>query len=230
MNFRLLFNGIADVFFPKVCPVCSRHLADGERYVCSVCLAMMPRVQKDGMHCPEVEKMLLGCRLVERAVSMFEYSRSSPYSGILKDVKYHNSPTIAKSLAQSFAAELKGSGFFDGIDIIVPVPLHSQKLAKRGYNQSRFIVDGVSAVTGIPAADAIVAVKPHKTQTHRSTADRHKNVEGVFVAKPTVSGKRVLLVDDVITTGATVTACGDALRMGGASGICVLSLAFAGSI
>ncbi len=182
------------------------------------------------MHCPEVEKMLLGCRLVERAVSMFEYSRSSPYSGILKDVKYHNSPTIAKSLAQSFAAELKGSGFFDGIDIIVPVPLHSQKLAKRGYNQSRFIADGVSAVTGIPAADAIVAVKPHKTQTHRSTADRHKNVEGVFVAKPTVSGKRVLLVDDVITTGATVTACGDALRMGGASGICVLSLAFAGSI
>ncbi len=230
MNFRLLFNGIADVFFPKVCPVCSRHLADGERYVCSVCLAMMPRVQKDGMHCPEVEKMLLGCRLVERAVSMFEYSRSSPYSGILKDVKYHNSPTIAKSLAQSFAAELKGSGFFDGIDIIVPVPLHSQKLAKRSYNQSRFIADGVSAVTGIPAADAIVAVKPHKTQTHRSTADRHKNVEGVFVAKPTVSGKRVLLVDDVITTGATVTACGDALRVGGASGICVLSLAFAGSI
>ncbi len=230
MNLRLLLNGITDIFFPRVCPVCGNHLADGEQFVCSMCLAMMPRVQKDGMHCPEVEKMLLGCRLVERAVSMFEYSRSSPYSGILKDVKYHDSPTIAKALAQTFTNELKDSGFFDGIDMIVPVPLHSRKLAKRGYNQSRFIADGVSAATGLPAIDAIVAVKPHKTQTHRSSADRHKNVEGVFVAKPTVAGKRVLLVDDVITTGATVTACGDALRLAGASGICVLSLAFAGSI
>lgn len=190
----------------------------------------MPRVRREDGKCTEVDRLMLGSRLVDGAVSMFEYNRTSPYSGILKDVKYHNSPMIADALARQFGRELADEGFFDGIDIIVPVPLHSGKLAQRGYNQSLFIARGLSAITGIKTMEAIKAVKAHDTQTHRTTSERHDNVKGVFEARQSVAGKCVLVVDDVITTGATTIACCDALQAAGAQKAKVLSLAFAGTI
>lgn len=110
------------------------------------------------------------------------------------------------------------------------MPLHSSKLARRGYNQSAYIASGVAAATGIRMVEALAAVKRHSTQTHRSVADRHANVAGVFVAKPEVGEKHVLLVDDVITTGSTVIACCDALQVAGAASARVLSLGFAGGM
>lgn len=174
--------------------------------------------------------MLLGSRLVERAVSMFEYHRASPYAEILKDAKYRNSPRIVYDMARLFACELLSGGFFDGVDMVVPVPLHSSKLASRGYNQSAYIASGVAEATGINMVEALAAVRRHSTQTHRSAADRHANVAGVFVAKPGVKGRHVLLVDDVITTGSTVIACCDALQVAGAASVRVLSLGFAGGM
>ena len=133
-------------------------------------------------------------------------------------------------MARLFACELLSVGFFDGVDMVVPVPLHSSKLARRGYNQSAYIASGVAAATGIRMVEALAAVKRHSTQTHRSVADRHANVAGVFVAKPEVGEKHVLLVDDVITTGSTVIACCDALQVAGAASARVLSLGFAGGM
>lgn len=230
MDWKLLIEGLTDVFAPRVCPVCGNHLARGERDVCAACLTMMPRVEFDNGGCPEVERMLLGSRIVDHAVSMFLYHRSSPYAEILKDVKYRNSPQIAEALASIFARELLPTGFFNDIDMTVPVPIHSSKLAKRGYNQSLYIASGIESATRIPTAEAIRAMRPHSSQTAHSASERRLNVDGIFKAKPSVAGKAVLLVDDVITTGATMTACCDALRLAGATRVSVLSLGFAGSV
>ena len=235
MGLKRLIDSVAEVFYPRLCPVCGERLVAGERSVCLSCLAVMPRVGIAKGGCPDVERMLLGSRLVERAVSMFEYHRASPYAEILKDAKYRNSPRIVYDMARLFACELLSVGFFDGVDMVVPVPLHSSKLARRGYNQTlserwKNPDTGVAAATGIRMVEALAAVKRHSTQTHRSVADRHANVAGVFVAKPEVGEKHVLLVDDVITTGSTVIACCDALQVAGAASARVLSLGFAGGM
>ena len=242
MGLKRLIDSVAEVFYPRLCPVCGERLVAGERSVCLSCLAVMPRVGIAQGGCPDVERMLLGSRLVERAVSMFEYHRASPYAEILKDAKYRNSPRIVYDMARLFACELLSGGFFDGVDMVVPVPLHSSRdsrisvgrrplqgikaLVRMAASRSR----GVAAATGIRMVEALAAVKRHSTQTHRSVADRHANVAGVFVAKLEVGEKHVLLVDDVITTGSTVIACCDALQVAGAASVRVLSLGFAGGM
>lgn len=231
MGWRRLIDGLAWMLYPRVCAVCGRPLMRGESDVCISCLALMPWVESsDSGRCPDVERLLLGSRLAERAASMFHYHRASPYAEILKDAKYRNSPHAVACLARIFTRRLMCRGFFDGVDIVVPVPLHKAKRARRGYNQSLFIAKGVEAVTGIRAVEALKAVRPHATQTHRTTTDRHANVEGVFEVCRSVEGKCVLLVDDVMTTGSTVVACCDALRRGGAPSVCVMTLGFAGSV
>lgn len=228
-TFRFIVKSLGDVFFPATCPVCGRHMVDGERDVCMACQVDMPRVAISDGRCEEVERLLIGCRVIERAVSMFHYHRSSPYAGILKDIKYHNEPGLGKSLARVFAEELAETGFFTGVDTIVPIPLHKSKLNKRGYNQSLYIADGLSAVTGIAVSEAVTAVRPHVSQTLNSAEERRLNVDDIFEADETLAGKVVLLVDDVITTGSTIMSCCDAMRRAGVSSVRVLSLAFAGS-
>ncbi|MDQ9829869.1 hypothetical protein RFX70_13755, partial [Acinetobacter baumannii] len=87
--------------------------------------------------------------------------------------------------------------YFNQLDAVVPVPLFKEKLLKRGYNQSLFIAEGISEVSGLPVEEWLKAVRPHATQTFRTAEERHRNVEGVFVAGSEANGKRLLLVDDV---------------------------------
>lgn len=223
-------KGLIDLMFPACCPVCGRHLAEGERFVCISCLYDLPRLEFDGRGQGEVWELFAGSRIVERAVSMFRYGRTSPYSEILKDVKYRNRPELAEALARQFAVELADAGYFDGMDAVVPVPLHRKKLEKRGYNQSRFVAEGLAGVAGLPVEDGLRAVRPHATQTFRTAEERRRNVDGVFRAESSLEGKSVVLVDDVITTGATLSACCDALRDAGVRSVRIVSLAFANTI
>ena len=227
---RDLVDGLADMFYPACCPVCGRHLADGEPGICLSCLADMPRLRFFEGRMPEIDGLFLGSRLVEQAVALFRYNRLSPYAEILKDVKYRNSPELARMLAKCFASELSQLDYFNQLDAVVPVPLFKEKLLKRGYNQSLFIAEGVSEVSGLPVVEWLKAVRPHATQTFRTAEERHRNVEGVFVAESEANGKRLLLVDDVITTGATLTACCDAFEEVGVMGLKILSLAFTNTL
>lgn len=230
MKWDAIYRSIANLFFPNCCPVCGRALSEEESFLCAGCLDAMPRVaERDGRMVDE-ELLFLGARSVVSAKSMFQYNRASAYANIIKDIKYHNSPQLGEWLARKFAEEQMAKGWFEDIDIIVPVPLHFSKLVKRGYNQSDYIAKGVSEVTSIPVVSAVVASKPHKTQTSQSAEARRLNVCGVFSVCCDVREKRVLLVDDVITTGATMSECCDVLRQAGAGDIKVLSLALAESV
>lgn len=200
------------VVFPLTCEVCGNTLVDGEAVMCLDCYARMPRELPDtDIHGAKSRK--LAAMKIERMRSMFVYVRDTDYARVIQRSKYNNRPDIDATLATVFATELLREDFFAGIDVIVPVPMAPFKKVRRGFNQAEEIAKGVSAVTGLPIGDNLVAAG-HATQTRKSALERFKNAEGTYsVAYPDeLVGKHVLIVDDVITTGATVTACAAALR------------------
>ena len=168
---------------------------------------------------------------IERATALFFFTGSNTRNAIHR-LKYRTSPHIGEYLGQVLAEEISESSFFEGIDAIVPIPLAKGRLLKRKYNQCDWIANGISKQTGIPVVrNAVKRVRNNKTQTRLSVEERWENVEGIFqLHNPeSIAGKHVLLIDDVITTGATVISCAQTLmKAGGNVRFSVVALAMAG--
>lgn len=212
MNY--IMSSLLDAFFPRLCPVCGCSLVRGETLMCLSCLAALPRTRMHLRPDNSITARLArpGLRLALAAAWM-DYSRHSPYAAVVRDAKYRGMPHLAREAGRIFACELMadiGPGLA-GIDVLLPVPLHWTKMLRRGYNQSREIALGISAATGIPVGDNLYALRAHATQTRRSVRERMRNVGGIIaVRRPAeLLGLHVAVVDDVITTGATLA---DALR------------------
>ena len=151
---------------------------------------------------------------VVRATAYFYYYKEGRYSSLIHHLKYHDQPEIGTFLGRLAVSELRASEFFKELDLIVPVPLSKKKLRKRGYNQCDYIARGISEITNIAmCTNCIERIVDTDTQTHKGRVERWKNTKGIFdVTKPeTLTGKHVLIVDDVATTGATLHACISAL-------------------
>lgn len=204
------FGAVADMAFPRVCAMCGRTLIDGEEVLCLHCVSTLPVTDMHLTTPSRLEERLLGSVPLERAVAYCHYDRGAPYALLVQYAKYNSRPGILRWLARRYAATLQASGFFDDIDVIMPVPMYLLKKMRRGYNQAEWVARGVSDVTGLPVVNNLVAVRGHDTQTHRSGYARWENAQSLYrVERPgEVDGKHVLLVDDVITTGATILACG----------------------
>ena len=213
---------VADLLFPRLCPVCGSELNAGERYVCARCMAELPRTGFHSMEFNPMEPLFAGKVPVERATGYFFYERGSRHASILHSIKYHNLPQLGEWMGRQFAREIASSGFFDTVDVIVPVPLHRSKLAQRGYNQSEYIARGISRGIGRPVKNLLKAVKGHETQTRKGRYERLLNMQGVFavVDVAAVESKHLLLVDDVVTTGATLLTCAEVLRQA-APDVCI---------
>lgn len=209
---RQWLKDLSRLIFPLTCEICGETLVEGERVMCLGCMESMPRVDIS----PESEfsRRFAATVKAERVAAMFAYRRDTSYARVIQKSKYNDRPDIDYDLAAEFAARLMPTGFFGGIDLVLPVPMHSLKKLRRGFNQAEEIAKGISATVGIDIADNLVAQQPHATQTRRTAAQRLKNAEGVYavVYPDELRGKHILLVDDVITTGATVMSCCDALR------------------
>lgn len=166
---------------------------------------------------------------IEKASSLFFYYPHAEYTSIIIDLKYHSRPEIGFDLGAYAAERLMPSGFFDGIDCIIAVPLARKRQRKRGYNQSLEIAKGISEVTGLPIISKAITRKIFtETQTHLTFNDRLENVKDVFrLDHPSlIDNKHVLIVDDVITTGATISACTTELCKAQNIKVSVFSLAF----
>lgn len=206
---RAWSRDIAGMIWPRTCEICGCSLVDGEQMLCLHCLAGMPRTNLHHSDFNSIHHRLAGSAPVERAGAFMLYTRGGAYSGLIRRGKYNGRPDILCSLARIYATELLEAGFFEDIDMLLPVPMHWMKKLKRGYNQSEIVAEGISCVTGIPLGDNIVAHRPHATQTHRSAFDRYTNVAGIFrlIHPEELRGRHVALVDDVITTGSTLLSC-----------------------
>lgn len=200
---------LLNLIYPDVCEVCGRSLLRGEEVMCLHCSFEMPYTHAHRSEFNEVHRRLASTLAIEKAASMFYYYKGSPYVDIIHRAKYQHRPVILRKMARIYSATLKESLFFDGMDAIVPVPLHVLKLIKRGYNQSEYIARGISDVTGLPVLNSLKARRSHSSQTTKGSFSRWINALNVYAVKnaDSLSGKHVLVVDDVITTGATVLSC-----------------------
>ena len=208
-------SAAADVAMPRVCPVCGKALDNDEQWLCRKCLAALPRTRYEETDFNTMEQHFAGKVPIERATAYFFYEKGSPYASILHDIKYHSLPKMGYWLASRAVTEMAGSQFFEGIDVVTAVPLHRSKLAHRGYNQSEYLARGIADRLGIPYVEALNAVKPHSTQTNKGALERWQNIQGNYALKNDashLSGKHILLVDDVITTGSTLTVCASLLK------------------
>ena len=208
-----IFNHLADLFFPRLCPVCGKMLNVQEKYVCNLCMENLPRTGFHEREFNAVEQLFAGKVRIEKASGYFFYERGNSYASILHDIKYRNQPLLGEWMGRQFALETVGCDLWKGIDLIVPVPLHRRKLAMRGYNQSEYIARGIASVIGCSVEDIVTAVREHETQTSKGTYERLKNTQGIFAVNhpERYQGRHVLIVDDVVTTGATLLSCAEAL-------------------
>lgn len=205
---------LISLLFPRYCKVCGRRLTHSENHLCISCLLELPRT-----HYEQIPENLLMQHFIEwpevvSATAYLYYYKEGKYSSLIHHLKYHDHPEVGTYLGRLAATELRESGFFDGIDLIIPVPLSRKRYRQRGYNQSDYIAQGISEVTRIALrTDCLVRTVDTDTQTHKSQEERWKNTEGIFqVVNPEVlKGKHLLLIDDVATTGATLHACASAL-------------------
>lgn len=216
------------LLFPRCCVVCGQPLAKGEECICTVCNIKLPRTNYHLRKDNPVERLFWGQIPLERATSFFFYEKGSDFRLILHRLKYGGQKEIGAIMGRYMAAELLSSHFFQGIDVIIPIPLHKKKQQIRGYNQSEWIARGITAVTGIPIdTESILRKKNTETQTHKSILERRDNVEGIFeLQRPeALVGKHILIVDDVLTTGSTTLACASCLVKVEGIRISILTLA-----
>lgn len=208
-----VLSALGDALFPRVCHVCGVSVSGDSRYVCPSCLAGLPRTGYHRLPDNAMEQRFLGLFPFRQASGHFFYSRDSGLALLMHDLKYRRFRGLARHLGRIVATELISTGFLTGIDIIVPVPMHFMKRASRGYNQAEEIARGIGGVAGIDVVCGLRAVRPHRTQTSLSLARRRENTSGLFaVRRPRhLAGKEILIVDDVCTTGSTLTSAAEAL-------------------
>jgi ComF family protein len=227
------WSRLLDLISPRLCVVCGERLAVTEETLCSKCYLHLPRTDfgRD-LYENVMAKLFWGQIPIERASALYYYESHAETARIIYELKYKNHPEIGEVIGRILATEVMSSGFFDGIDGIVPVPLAKKRERQRGYNQSMEIARGVSEVTGLPILDKVVSRTYFKdSQTNKGRWARNENVEKVFELRDAeaIRGKHLLVIDDVVTTGATVIACSQQLVKAGDVKISVLALGLAKS-
>lgn len=227
--FSELFEGFAGLFWPNVCVCCSKGLMRGERYVCSHCMYELPATNFHKEHDNPVAQVFWGRAAVEHATANYYFRKGNRVQKIVHQIKYRGQKEMGTVLGREMGKSLRNSNFNE-IDLIVPVPLHPQKFRKRGYNQSEWIARGVAEVLEKPMD--VQTLTRHiftTTQTRKKRFDRWENVNSGFglATSDTFAGRHVLLIDDVITTGATLEACIHAVLSAPGSKVSIAALAYA---
>ena len=195
-------------------------MSPGEEVLCVRCQADLPRVRTVSFEENDIARIFWGLVPIEKGISFFHYTPHSP-----------NHPEVGKTMGRMMAEELKATNFFNGIDLIVPIPLSRKKERQRGYNQSDWIAWGISEATGIPTdTTSVVRTKSNPSQTTLDHRQRRENVRDIFAVRhpESLEGRQILLVDDVITTGATMLSCAETIARTCRVRFSVLSLAWAG--
>ena len=227
------WSRLVDLIAPRACVVCGGRLGIHEFFLCGSCNLQLPRTNyADNPYENDMARLFWGQLPVERCAALFFYQGGSGPSQILYELKYKNHPEIGEFFGRMIAEEWNDTGFFEGIDLIVPVPLAKERQRQRGYNQSLHIARGIGSVTRLPIVTYAVSREQFvESQTQKDRWQRNENVEGCFRLNDgsALKGRHVLLVDDVVTTGATICSCGREMLKAGDVRFSILTIGFAKS-
>lgn len=230
MTFSELYRTVVELFYPPVCCACDALLMRGENIICLNCLERLPRTRYHLEPSNPMEQRFWGKADITNASSFYFFNKGSDFQKILHKLKYHQGKDIGYILGKYAGAELLDSSNFQSFDYIVPVPLHPNKLKKRGYNQSESIGLGLSEIMKKPMeTENLCRVIENPTQTNKSVYQRWENTHGIFDIKDPelYQNKHLLLVDDVLTTGSTLIACAEAIHAKCNARISIFTLAIA---
>lgn len=226
----MVLNDFISLIFPNSCFICSEGLAKGEKYICTGCVYRLPKTNYHLQIENPLQKRFYGILNVKAVISYLKFINKGSVPLLFYKMKYENYAEIGEILGRWFGQDLKESGFQEEYDVVMPVPLHRSKLLKRGYNQSDGIAKGIAEILELPwdNKNLFRAIK-NISQTSMGRIERWKNVENIFKVKDQekIKDKRILLVDDVLTTGATLEACGVTLFDAGCSELGIATLAAA---
>lgn len=205
-----LLNDFTNLFYPHLCILCENPLIENEQQICLNCLYNLPKTNYHTNKGNPARALFAGFPQVNEVTAFLFFEKDGITQKLIHSFKYYDNKSLAEYLGRIAATELKEYGFYASVETIIPIPLHPKKEKKRGYNQSECIANGIASVYGCEIdKTSLIRVTETMSQTRKSVYDRHMNVENIFkLTDPgKLSGKHVLLIDDVITTGATTSAC-----------------------
>ncbi|WP_431199731.1 ComF family protein [Mucilaginibacter sp. P19] len=208
---RAYLSDFAALLFPELCPACQASLVAGEHIICSDCRFNLPFTNFHQQPANIVAQQFWGKINVEAAYALYYFHKGGKIQNLMHHFKYKGMHQIGSLLGVIAGAQLAANDIFNTADVIIPVPLHQRRLRERGYNQSACFAHGLAEkLKGVVDEHSLVRTVATKTQTQRSRFARFENMQHVFAVKDAAAleGKHVLLVDDIVTTGSTLEACG----------------------
>ncbi|MBQ6771539.1 MAG: ComF family protein [Bacteroidales bacterium] len=215
MTFREWLHSILNLFYPRVCAACGEPLLKDEETVCLKCRFMLPKTGYELNPDNPLAQSFYGRVRFHAVTACFFFAKSGKVQHLIHELKYKGNKEAGVFLGQQLGESIKEAPPFQGIDYLIPVPLHPKREKQRGYNQSLMIAKGISEVTGIPIGDRfLVRAVYTETQTKKTSDERFKNVKDIFEVRHAeeLENKHILLIDDVLTTGATLEACAHQLE------------------
>jgi ComF family protein len=226
--FTDIISDFVSLIYPNCCAACADALVKGETLICTRCASQMPQTNYHLVDDNPLKNRLVGRINIRFAMALFRFSKSGRVQGILHTLKYKHQPDLGVMLGSLYGDRLAEAGLKSAFELIIPVPLHSSRRRKRGYNQSAKFAEGLAQILGIPFSDDIMERRiKTETQTRKTKLNRWQNVNEVFQVRDSdrVQNKNILLVDDVVTTGATLEAAGYCLIQAGCSTLSIACIA-----
>ncbi len=215
-----MFENLINLFFPKACSGCNSFLLANENVICTVCRHEIPLTNHHKIENNEAVVKFYGRIPIEFAAALFYFHKKGIVQEMIHKLKYKGHQEVGTAIGYWYAEELKTIAVLDSVDYIVPVPLHKKRLKERGYNQVETFGRALSESMGIPYNDSVLIRNVYsKTQTKKNLLGRSEVVGSIFSAEynEALHNKHFMLIDDVITTGSTLEACGrELLKIPGA--------------
>ncbi len=224
------FKDLIALFFPELCAACGRSLYRYEKIICTTCIYHLPLTNFHNDPDNKMARQLWGRFPFVQTIAFLYFRKGNRIQNLMHQLKYKKRPETGIRLGELYAYELKRSITFKPADLIIPVPLHPAKFKKRGYNQSEYIANGLSSILAIPVSTTnLVRLENTETQTKKSRYARYENLINAFHIRDESEfiNKHVMLIDDVMTTGATLEACSILLQKIEGVEISICTIAYA---
>lgn len=221
MKFKSIFNlsssfmgtggALLHLAFPHLCAGCGSDVLAKDALLCTYCFSQMPATSFQHHAANPVEKIFWGRLPIRCGTAQYFFTKGSLMQELMHQLKYKGNKDLGLVLGKLMGAQLAGTNRFREVDALVPLPLYPEKEHKRGYNQAQILCEGIAETFGKPVLDrAVIRTHHTESQTKKSRVERWQNMEGRFLLadEKMIQGKHLLLVDDVVTTGASLEACG----------------------